>query len=163
MGIYWVKIMKNKFKYLIVRDNNKKKITHFKYDRLEGYNLVQNKSKVVNGVKINKLVIVNKVFIEKAINKKIDKKFKSLLELIAKVFEDDSDPGNGLLYALNEIEKFKRFIINQHSAYMSKKQIELLDKKVKLIEKEIKMRLFQHQQQYDVKEIEDEKSNHHRR
>ena len=79
------------------------------------------------------------------------------------VCEGDEDPSSAMMYALNEVEKFKRFIINQYASYMNKKQLEKLDKKVKLVENEMKMRLYEYNQRYEEQEIEMEKSSHRRR
>ena len=158
-----MKKMKNKINYLIVKDENKKETIYFECDKIDGYELVKNRKKVINGVNVNKMVIVNESFIEKVINKQVDKKMKSLLELIASVCESDEDPSSAMMFALNEVEKFKRFIINQYASYMNKKQLELLDKKVKLIENEVKMRLYQYSQKYEEKEVEVEKTSHRRR
>ena len=151
--------MKNKLNYLIIKEKNKKETIFFECNKINGYNLTNERKKIVNGVNINKMIIVNKSFIEKIINKKIHKKTKSLLELIASVCESDEDPSSAMMFCLNEIEKFKRFIINKYASYMNKKQIELLDKKVKMIEEEVKIRLYQYNNQYHIKEVvEEEKS-----
>ena len=155
--------MKNDLNYLIIKDKNKKETIYFECDKLEGYELIKNKRKIINGVNINNMVIINDSLIEKVINKKVDRKFKALLELIASVCEGDEDPSSAMMYALNEVEKFKRFIINQYASYMNKKQLEKLDKKVKLVENEMKMRLYEYNQRYEEQEIEMEKSSHRRR
>ncbi len=155
-------VMKNKLNYLIVKDNSNKEIAYFEGNKIEGYELVKNKKKIINGFNINKMIIVNDIFIEKVINKKVEKKFKSLLELVVSVCEGDEDPGSAMLFSLNEVEKFKRFIINQYAKYMNKKQLENLDKKVKLVENEIKMRVYQYNQKNDEKDYE-EKNNHRKR
>lgn len=158
-----MKIMKNKINYLIVKDKNKKETIYFECNQIKGYELVKNNKKVINGVDVNKMMIVKDTFIEKVINKKVDKKMKSLLELIASVCESDEDPGSAMMFCLNEVEKFKRYIINQYASYMNKKQIEMLDKKVKMIENEVKMRLYQYSQRFEEKEEVSEKTGHRRR
>lgn len=154
--------MKTKMNYLIIKDDKNKTTSYFEGD-FSGYDLAKTKKKVINGINVSKMMIVNQSFIEKVINKKVEKKFKALLELVASVSEGDEDPSSAMMFALNEIEKFRRMIINQYTSYMTKKQMELLDKKVKLVENEIKMKMYQYTEQIDQKEEELEKSSHRRR
>lgn len=154
--------MKTKMNYLIIKDDKNKTTSYFEGD-FSGYDLAKTKKKVINGINVSKMMIVNQSFIEKVINKKVEKKFKALLELVASVSEGDEDPSSAMMFALNEIEKFRRMIINQYASYMTKKQMELLDKKVKLVENEIKMKMYQYTERIDQKEEELEKSSHRRR
>lgn len=155
--------MKTDLKYLIIKSKDKNKTINFNSSKLDGYQLIKNRKKIIHGVNVNNILVVDKFLIAKAVDKKISRKFKSLLELIASVYENDEDPGNGIRYALNEIEKFKRMMINQYVVYMDKKQVEKLNRKVKLIEQEVNMRMFQCSQKYNEEIYEEEKSNHRTR
>ena len=155
--------MRNSTNYLIIKDKKQKETIYLEGHKLEGYKLLKNRNKLINGVNVKNIVIIKNSLIEKVIDKKIEKKFKSLLELIASVCESDEDPSSGMRYALTEIEKFKRIMINQFTAYMNKKQLEKLDKKIKIIEQEVTMRLYQYNQIYEQKEQDLEKNSHRRR
>ena len=72
------------------------------------------------------------------------KKFKKLLEFIASIYESDDDSSSSLMLALNEIEKLKRELINKYVAYLNKKEVQKLDKKIKLIEQEVQSKLYQY-------------------
>lgn len=158
-----MKNMKTKTNYLIVKYKKKRKSKLLNAKLIEGYELTKNRKKVINGVSVNNLVIVNEKFIAKVINKRVEKKFKSLLELVASVCEEDGEPGGAMMMALNEVEKFKRLIINQYASFMKKKEIEMLDKKIKLVENEVRMKLYQYAQRYEPVEEVVEKSGHRRR
>lgn len=155
--------MKNNVNYLIIKDKKSKKTIHLDGQKLEGYSLIKNRNKLINGVSVKNIVILKASFIEKVIDKKIDKKLKSLLELIASICENNDDSSSSMRYALSEIEKFRRITINQFALYMNKKQLEKLEKKVKIIEQELTTRLYQYSQIYEQKELENEKNNHRRR
>lgn len=122
-------------KYKINKDKN----TGNANCNLKGYKLIENSS---NSMGIKTLEIVDEEIYSKIIRYKINSKFKKILELIASICESDEDPGSGLGFALNEVEKFKRIMINKYADYISKKDLELLDKKVKYIEEEVKARMI---------------------
>lgn len=127
-------------RYLIVKDKKKKEIAYFEYDKLNGYNMTPKKKniKLKDSINVNKMIIINPSFIEKLINKKINNKIKKLIDLISIIYEsDDEDPAGSLMQALNEVEKFKREMINKYMNYMTKEQIDILDKKVQIVEKEV--------------------------
>ena len=129
--------------YIITRKKNKAKMTK-KYFGENGYELSFKKN-INDGIKVNKVVIFDDEFINKSINKRIKKKFKNLLELVVEIMENDEDPSNGLMVALNETEKFKRELINKYNRYLIKEERDFNDKKIKAIENEVKNRLYEYQ------------------
>ncbi|MBR3661386.1 MAG: hypothetical protein IKN63_05785 [Bacilli bacterium] len=127
-------------RYLVVKEKNKKTVSYFEYDKLDGYGMIpKNKNiKLRDAINVNKMVIINPSFIEKLINKKINSKIKKLIDLISTIYEnDDDDPAGSLMQALNEVEKFKREMINKYLNYMSKEQVDLLEKKINILETEV--------------------------
>ena len=80
--------------------------------------------------------------ISNVIKKSIDNRFKKILELIASLDEYDEDPSNGLIFCLDEAAKFKREMINKYDKFLKKTQIEFINKKIELIEKEVKNKLI---------------------
>ena len=150
----------NDLKYLIVKEKNKKEIAYFEYSQLKGFNVLsKNKNiKLKDAINVNKMIIINPSFIEKLINKKINNKIKKdeekLIDLISIIYDNDSeDPAGSLMQALNEVEKFKREMINKYINYMSKEQIDILDKKVKLLETEVVNHAYKlNESRYDDRE-----------
>ena len=130
--------------YLIVKEKNKKAITYFEYDKLSGFNMTSKSKniKLKDAINVNQMIIINPSFIEKLINKKINSRLRKLIDIIAGSFDDDEDPANGLMIALNEVEKFKREMINKYLEYMSKEQLKLLNQKIRILEDQITMRAY---------------------
>ena len=155
--------MKNDLKYLIIKDQKKGETIYLEGKKIEGYPLIKDRNKMINGINVNKMVIVNNSLIEKVINKKMDRKFKSLLELISSVCESDEDPVSGMMYALSELEKFRRMMFNEYIIYMNNVQLEKMDQKIKLIEQEVKNRLVEYNRNMSKEEMEIEKSSRRRR
>ena len=151
----------NDIRYLVVKEKNKKEVMYFEYDKLNGFNMSsKNKNiKLRDAINVNKVVIINPTFIEKVINKKINLKIKKLIDLIFNIYEiDDEDPAGSLMQALNEVEKFKREMINKYLNYMSKEQVNLLEKKIEILESEVMSYAYKLNEQkfslYDNEEYE---------
>ena len=151
----------NDIRYLVVKEKNKKEVMYFEYDKLNGFNMSsKNKNiKLRDAINVNKVVIINPTFIEKVINKKINLKIKKLIDLISNIYQsDDEDPAGSLMQALNEVEKFKREMINKYLNYMSKEQVNLLEKKIEILESEVMSYAYKLNEQkfslYDNEEYE---------
>ncbi len=125
--------------YLIVKEKNKKEIAYFEYDKLDGFNMTsKNKNiKLKDAINVNKMVIVNPSMVEKLIDKKINIRMRKLVNLIVNIYDSDDDPGSSMMQALNEIEKFKREMINKYLNYMNKKQLSNLEDKIRMLESEV--------------------------
>ena len=88
------------------------------------------------------MVIINPSFINKLIDKNINRKLEKLIKYIIGIYDADDDPAGNLMLALNEVEKFKREIINKYLAYMNKKQLKDLDQKLKILENQVTMQSY---------------------
>ena len=63
-----------------------------------------------------------------------------------------------MMLALNEVEKFKREVINKYVNYMNKKQLEKLERKIRLLEGEIAKKSYLMNERIDEVEYETRKS-----
>ena len=143
--------------YLIIKNKDKKSSTYFKVD---GYSLnSKNKNiKLKDAINVNKMVIINQSLIDKIINRNIDSKFKKLINLILGIYDTSDDPAGNMMLALNEVEKFKREVINKYVNYMNKKQLEKLERKIRLLEGEIAKKSYLMNERIDEVEYETRKS-----
>lgn len=130
--------------YLIVKDKKKKQVIYFECNKLNGYKMTsKNKNiKLKDAINVNKMVIINPSFINKLIDKNINRKLEKLIKYIIGIYDADDDPAGNLMLALNEVEKFKREIINKYLAYMNKKQLKDLDQKLKILENQVTMQSY---------------------
>ena len=143
--------------YLIIKNKDKKSATYFTVD---GYSLnAKNKNiKLKDAINVNKMVIINQSLIDKIINRNIDSKFKKLINLILGIYDTSDDPAGNMMLALNEVEKFKREVINKYVNYMNKKQLEKLERKIRLLEGEIAKKSYLMNERIDEVEYETRKS-----
>ena len=108
------------------------------YDFNESFNMTKKKDDERIGV----IKFYDEKIIAKAIKKNIDSWFKKILELIASLEESDEDPSNGYIFCLDETAKFKREMINKYDRFLKKTQLEFINKKIELIEKDVKNKLI---------------------
>ena len=151
--------MKKTNKYILIKKNKFKEISKFNYEN--SFDMSKKKDKERIGV----IKFYDDKIISGVIKKSIDNRFKKILELIAKIEEEDSDPSNGYIFCLDEASKFKQEMVNKYNRFLKKTQIEFINKKIELIEKELKNKLITYRLMHspifdefeDEEEIEEER------
>ena len=86
-----------------------------------GFMMNTKKSFSINGVSIGNLKIINKKLAYPLVSKKVNTKFKKLINLLTELIVSDDDSGDTFREALNQIEKFRLEIKNKELEEMSKK------------------------------------------
>ena len=141
--------MKTIDKYTLVKEND--------YVKLDNYHtnisyLMEEKE--LDDLHLSNVLIVNDDLIDQYMMKRINNRFKKILEYIASIYEDDDDDtSDSLMKALNQVEKFKMELINKDRKYIEKEHISLISKKVKIIEKELQDKMYEiayHRRQNEI-------------
>ena len=88
------------------------------------------------------MVIMNPSFIEKVLKRKIKHRLDLYIKFLISLLEDETSDPTSLRHALNDLEKYRRTIINKYRNYLDKKYVELLLKKIEVLERELKDKLF---------------------
>ena len=136
-------------KYYVVKDKATKAITYFEYDKMEGYDLSPKKGvKIEDAINVNKVVIINPSLAEKVAKKKVDIKFKKLLQLLNIIFESDDDTGTAYQEGLDEVSKLRLELLTKYKKHLSEEEVDLIEKKLDILEQELKIRLFYLEQNY---------------
>lgn len=131
-------------KFLIVKEKNSKDIKYFDYDKLNGYNLTTKKDvHFADAIDVNRVIIINPTFIEKIASRKINTKFNKLINMMQVVCEvgDEDESGEGYKIALDEAEKLKLELWNKYKKFIADEKLELMIKKIEILEDELKLRL----------------------
>lgn len=141
--------MKTIDNYTLVKNND--------YVRLSNYHTnisYEIDEKEVRDLHLSNVLIVNDDLIDQYMMKRINNRFKKILEYIASIYEDDDDDtSDSLMKALNQVEKFKMELINKDRKYIEKEHISLISKKVKIIEKELQDKMYEiayHRRQNEI-------------
>lgn len=135
-GIYWRDIME-KNKYRLYR----KFINGSVRGKLDGYKF-KPRNKVNSGaLTVSSITITNRALIQDILKKKIKKKLDLYLQFLISVLDDeDSDPGH-LMFALNDLERYKTTIKNNYRKYLDSKYNKLLMNKIELLEQELRSKI----------------------
>lgn len=144
--------------YYINKKNSNKEIIYLDFDKLKGIDFSPKNKIKYDGIVVNKMVIIKPSMIEKILKRKIRKKLDLYLKLIIKFIEsEDSDNGETLREALNDLTRYKNIIMHKYMKYLDEKYLKLLSKKISLLEYEINSKLV------NIHEYEEELTSHRRR
>lgn len=128
--------------YFISKDSKSGEVLYLEFDKENGYK-VRPKVKKKDAIEVNKIVFVSPSLTEKLIKKKIDHKVASLLAGLNQEDNDDNgDNGIKVRDNLKEAERLKLNIINNYGKYLGGNYTNLTLKKVDLIIKSYRSKLF---------------------
>lgn len=124
---------------------SEKKIKKIKVDlnsvSIDGYRIKPRNKMVYDGIVVKSMTIINKELIEQLLKRKIKKKLDNYLQFLISVLdEEDTDPGH-LMFALNDLERYRRTIMNNYRVYLDKKYLKILMDKMDLIEQELRSKI----------------------
>ena len=153
--------MKTKIKYVLLKKSIYKKLISYNFS--DSLDISKKRDKHRIGV----IKFYDDKTINRVIKKSIDNRFKKILELIASFEENEDDPSEGLIISLNEVSKFRRELANKYDKFLKKSQIEFNNKKLELIEKELKNKLITYRLMHspifdELEEEEDLEEERHR-
>ncbi len=134
--------MENINRYVLCKSNNGKELVYLNYNSSEGFKFKPKNQVKYNGIKVNKMVIINPSFIEKVLKRKVKRKLDLYLQFLINLLDDENEDPTTLTHALNDLDRYRRTIINKYRNYLDKKYVDLLLKKINLLEREIKEKLF---------------------
>ncbi len=145
-------------RYFVVKGKNDSSITYFEYDKMEGYDLSPKKNiKIKDAINVNKVVIINPSLMQKVASKKMNLKFKKLLEFMTVIFDnddDDSTSSDAYREGLNEISKLRLEAKVKYQQYMEEEEYKTLEKKLDILEQELKSRIYYLEQYYYQRQME---------
>lgn len=108
-----------------------------------------------DGVSVNKMFLMNPSFIQKVLKKKAKRKIDLYIQYMIKLLEDEGNDENGstdLRSALNDLQRYRYIVYNNYQKYLDQKYIDLLFKKIALLEHELKMKIIYQEQQYQQRQ-----------
>ncbi len=130
-----------KIKYCLIEEKMKKSSIRIKSDSIDGYHIKPRNKKEYDGIVVKSMTIVNYGLIQSLLKKKIKKKLDGYLNFLITVLdEDDTDAGH-LMFALNDLDRYRRLIMNNYRVYLEKKYLKILMDKMDLIEQELRSKI----------------------
>ena len=134
--------MVNTRRYLLNKDSKTKEVIVLDYNKLRGFEFNPKNSSEYIGVSVNKMVVIKPSFVEKVLKRKVKRKLDLYLQFIVNVLDDEDTDPTGLRTVLDDVERYRRTIINKYQLYLDEKYVNLLLKKIDLLSHEIKMKLI---------------------
>ena len=124
-------------KYLLIKDKKEEKIeTDLK--KIPGFVFNPQNNIKYDGIVIDELKLTKPELIEKILKKKIKRKLSLYTQLIIELIDSSEEDDGTIDIVLNDLERYKRVINNNYKAYLRKKYLDLLHKKIELLENELK-------------------------
>lgn len=119
----------------------------------EGFHYKINKK---NELEVSEIIIWDVQVIDSLIATNFDKHYKKILEYYFKVLQDndgDENQEGNLMIALDEVARLRNILFRKYHIFISKKTEDMLLKKLKLLENEIRSKII------DVKLIREQEEN----
>jgi hypothetical protein len=108
---------------------------------MDGFKVTPKNTFEYPGIEVNSMLIVKPIFIEKMLKRKNKIKLNYYLNYIINESDDDSDCRK----VLDNIERYRGIIEYKYRKYLDDKYINLLNKKLGLVENKIKSKLIYNQ------------------
>lgn len=150
--------MKKIKKYHLYKRKTKERKVELNTNKEIGYTIKPKNQMKYEGIVVNSMTIIDDYLIKTLLKKKIKKKLDMYLQFLITVLEEDDTDGGHLMFALNDLERYRRIVINNYKKYLEDKYIKLLMNKMDLIEQELKSKIKVDINNFNLGEIELEES-----
>ena len=121
------------------------------FDDMNGF-LLPSKQQyfMIQQQKICHIKVISPILARPFIEKKVQKKYQKLLEMITELLLDDDESGESFRIALNQIEKFRQEIKNKYRIYLEKKELTRMARQLSVLQEEAKKNLLELQSHYFI-------------
>ena len=133
--------MKKIKKYVLCEKKIKKISVKLNNVSIDGYHIKPRNKMEYDGIVVKSMIIYDYYLIEVLLKKKIKKKLDSYLQFLISVLEDEDPDSGHLMFALNDLERYRRTVMNNYRIYLDKKYLKILMDKMDLIEQELRSKI----------------------
>lgn len=143
-----------KSEQFVLIKSHKTKDIYIDYKNIAGFKVKPKNGKRYGGVEVNEMLIIKPDFIDLILKRKIGKKLESYLNYLIEVIDDDDADGAKLAQTLNDIDRYRTTINNTYKKYLDDKYLDILLRKLKLVEEKLneKMQMFYQRMQRQIEE-----------
>lgn len=148
----------NNNNYVLVKEQFTNDVVYIDYKKKKGFKFTPLNKIKYDGIVVNKMIVIKPNFIEKVLKKKIKRQLDTYLQYIVNILDNnDDEDGSKLNIVLDQIDRYKKVVMNRYRDYLEERYIELLLKKLGVLEKEVKLK-----QLYNTMQPEEKKSTRRR-
>lgn len=137
--------------------NKRNNVAKIKSQNTKGFKFSPKNKVKYGGIKVDEMVVINTSFIERILKRKIKKRLEMYLEYVISLTDDNNDTdGSKIQIAINDLERYKSMVKRKYRQYLDARYVELLLKKIDLIEYELKTKSYVYEY-VEEEEYEEEK------
>ncbi len=141
--------------FVLIKSHKAKENIYIDYKNMAGFKVKPKNGKKYDGVEVNEMLIIKPDFIDLILKRKIGKKLESYINYLIEILDnDDDDDGSKLAQTLNDIDRYRTTINNTYKKYLDEKYLNILLRKLKLVEEKLnmKMQMFYQRMQRQIEE-----------
>ena len=141
------------------KKNKNKLVDKTELIELDGF-MMGSKNKIykINGNEVRDIKVMDTNLASSLVKQQVAKKYEKLIAYLTDLLVDDDDSGDTYREALNQIEKFRQEIKNKYRKFLKQKELEMMSKKLVVLQKEANKRLFEIQNSIYTYENENRRS-----
>lgn len=132
----------NNTNYILVKKQLTNDVVYIDYKKNSGFKVTPLNKVKYDGIVVNKMIIIKPNFIEKVLKKKIKRQLDVYLQYIVNTIDNGDDDGANLNIVLDQLDRYKKIVSNKYRHYLEERYIELLLKKLDVLEKEVRLKLM---------------------
>ncbi len=151
--------------YVIQRVEKGAEAVKLSHQKMEGFRVTPHNRVEYPGITVNSMLLIKPSLIEKLLKTKNQRKLDYYLQYIISLMEDNegADDDSAFRIALNDLTRYREMVEYKYRKFLDDKYINLLLKKIDLLEHEIKSRAILKEQiksyqTYQPQEEEKEKN-----
>ena len=133
--------MKKNDKYYLYHKKIKKFVVHFNNISIDGYHIKPRNKMDYDGIVVKSMTIYNYDMIQSLLKKKIKKKLDAYVQFMISVLDDDSTDSGHLMFALNDLDRYRHLVMNNYRVYLEKKYLKILMDKMDMIEQKLRSKI----------------------
>lgn len=138
--------------YLLTSGDFNGSVIYIDYDKLKGFQVQPRNQVEYDGVSVNKMILMKPSFIEKVLKRKVKLKLDTYLQYIIHMMEEGTDEDGAVIeMVMNDLERYKRMVINKYRMYLESEYLELLMKKISLLERELTIKKMVYEEPVEEK------------
>lgn len=108
---------------------------------VNGYHIKPRNKMDYDGIVVKSMTIYNCDLIQSLLKKKIKKKLDVYTQFMISVLDDDDTDSGHLMFALNDLDRYRHLVMNNYRIYLEKKYLKILMDKMDLIEHELRSKI----------------------
>lgn len=135
-------------RYVIQKVSRKAEEITFSHKQMDGFRVTPHNRVNHPGISVNSMLIVKPSLIEKLLKKKNQRKLDYYLQYIISLIDSNegTDDDSTFRTALNDLTRYREIVEYKYRKYLDDKYINLLLKKIALLEHEIKSKMVYKEQ-----------------